>query len=79
MDRNTKLSKSQINRKFIDSLGLHNVSVKKFRDRVLPNISSTSEIRGMPHMRSKQRHTQVYRVGDMIDYIVSESKKLKKK
>ena len=79
MYRNDKFSKSQIDRQFIDYLGLKNVSVKKFRDRVLPNIPYTYERRGMPYERTRQKRTRVYKAGDIVDYILSEAKKLKKK
>ena len=77
--RNDKLSKNQINRNFINALGFRKVSVKKFRDRVLPNIPYTYERRGMPYERTRQKRTRVYKAGDIVDYILSEAKKLKKK
>ena len=70
--RDEKLSKSQMNRQFIDYLGFKKVSVEKFRKKITNNVPYTLEKRGMPYTYQRQKRTKVYKVGDIIDYINSE-------
>ena len=74
-----RFSASQINRQFVDALGLKNISVKKFKERILPNIPYDMEIRGNRYMKSQQRCTKVYSIEDIVNYIRSESQRIKVK
>jgi len=44
----------------------------------LPNIPFEWEVRGSPYNQSMQKHTKVYRAGDIVDYIWSESERIKR-
>lgn len=76
--RDDKLSKTQMNRAFIDALGFTNVSVERFRKKIVNNVPYEIDLRGKPYSYQCQKHVKVYKVGDIVDYIQSEIDRVKR-
>lgn len=74
------LTKSEIDREYLDSLGIpKKISVKRFQERILPNIDYNWQIRGALGDKGRQKHCKVYSTNDIVRYIKSELEKKRKK
>ena len=76
----SKLTKSEIDRDYLDKIGIsRKVSVKRFQEKVLPNITSGWDIRGSLGDKTRQKHCRVYDSRDIVNWINNEIKKIKDK
>lgn len=76
----SRLTKSEIDRDYLDKIGIpKKVSVKRFQDRILPNIDYEYEIRGALGDKGRQKHCKVYDHKNIVGYINSLIEKKKNK
>lgn len=65
-----ELSKSEIDRDVLDKVGIpKQLKVKTIKEKILPNVKYKTVIRGSDFDKTKQRHTKVYSMVDIINYI----------
>lgn len=63
------ISKSEITKQFLLSVGCRDMTVKSFIDKVLPLIPSRVEIRGNPYNERLQKHCIVWNINDIKEFI----------
>ena len=63
------ISKSEITKQFLFSVGCGDMTIKNFIDNILPLIPSKVELRGNEYNQRLQKHCIVWNINEIKEYV----------